>query len=120
MVNFGPRSTVPDALHDRTFHQHNPTVTLMRTTPAENTQIGTEIGRKVADSRAPAAILLPLQGVSAIDKTGQSFDDPAAREALFEGVRQHCGSIELIELDLHINDDSFAEAAARKLIDLMS
>jgi len=120
MVNFGPPDTVPEAFRDRTFHQHNPTVTLMRTTPAENAQIGAQIGRKVAAAQGPAAILLPLQGVSAIDRFGQSFDDPTARNALFDGVRQNHGSIELIEMDHHINDESFAETAAEKLIELMS
>ncbi|MFV1968749.1 MAG: Tm-1-like ATP-binding domain-containing protein [Pirellulaceae bacterium] len=120
MVNFGPRETVPEAFRERKIHQHNPTVTLMRTTPEENARIGAEIGRKVAASQGPAVILLPLQGVSAIDKTGQSFDDPTARDALFDGVRQNRGSIELIELDNHINDDAFAETAAHKLLELMS
>ena len=33
MVNFGPRNTVPDRYRDRIFVEHNPQVTLMRTTP---------------------------------------------------------------------------------------
>lgn len=119
MVNFGPRETVPERFRNRRFHQHNPTVTLMRTTVDENARLGAEIGRKVAASRGPAAILLPLQGVSAIDRTGQSFDDPAAREALFAEIRRYRSSVEIVELDRHINDPEFAEAAAQKLLALM-
>jgi uncharacterized protein (UPF0261 family) len=119
MVNFGPRDTVPDAFQDRLFHQHNPTVTLMRTTPDENRRLGEEIGNKVNASQGPAAILLPLLGVSAIDREGQSFDDPQARRQLFDGVRRTHGDVELIELDAHINDPSFAEAAAKKLLQFM-
>ncbi|MBX3678532.1 MAG: Tm-1-like ATP-binding domain-containing protein, partial [Rhodocyclaceae bacterium] len=77
-------------------------------------------GRKVAAARGPAVILLPRQGVSAIDRTGQPFDDPAAREALYAGIRDAAGSTEIIELDQHINDAAFAEAAARKLLVLMA
>ena len=33
MVNFGPRETVPPQFEDRNIYVHNPTVTLMRTTP---------------------------------------------------------------------------------------
>ena len=33
MVNFGPRDTVPPQFAERTLYVHNPTVTLMRTTP---------------------------------------------------------------------------------------
>jgi uncharacterized protein (UPF0261 family) len=64
----------------------------MRTTVDENRQLGQEIARKVAASRGPAALLLPLQGVSAIDRAGQPFDDPVARRALFESVRAHAGT----------------------------
>jgi uncharacterized protein (UPF0261 family) len=119
MVNFGPPETVPDKFRSRKFYQHNPTVTLMRTTAKENAKLGEEIGRKVAAARGPAAILLPQRGVSAIDRTGEAFDDPAARKALLDAVRRNCGQVELLDLDLHINDDAFAETAARKLIQLM-
>ena len=119
MVNFGPPNTVPDKFKQRQFYQHNPTVTLMRTTPDENRQLGEEIGRKAAAATGPTSILIPLRGVSAIDQTGQPFDDPAARQALYDGIRSSRGAAELIELDLHINAPEFAEAAANKLLALM-
>ncbi len=119
MVNFGPRESVPERFAGRKFHIHNPTVTLMRTTPDENAALGAEIGRKVAASRGPAAIMLPLKGVSAIDRDGASFDDPDARSALFNAIRANRAAVELIELDNHINDAAFADAAANKLIQLM-
>lgn len=119
MVNFGPRDTVPERFANRTFYQHNPSVTLMRTTSDENARLGAEIGRRVAATRGPAAILLPRRGVSAIDRPGEAFDDPAARQALFAAVRQNCRGIEVLDLDLHINDDAFAEDAARKLLAML-
>lgn len=120
MANFWAPDTIPSEFKGRQFHEHNPTVTLMRTTPEENFRIGAEIGRKVATTAGPAAILLPLQGVSAIDREGESFNDTEARQALFEAVRQNHGGVPLLELDYHINDDAFAEAAANKLIELMA
>ena len=120
MVNFGPRATVPDRFQDRLFYQHNPTVTLMRTTPDENRQLGEEIGRKAASATGPTSILIPLRGVSAIDSEGQPFGDPAARQALYDGIRLTHGATELIELDLHINAPEFAAVAANKLLALMN
>ena len=120
MVNFGTPNTVPEKFKDRKFYQHNPTVTLMRTTPDENRQLGEEIGRKAAFATGPTSIVIPLRGVSAIDQTGQPFDDPAAREALLDGIRATHDSVELIEIDHHINDVEFAEAAARKLLMLLA
>jgi uncharacterized protein (UPF0261 family) len=119
MVNFGPRDTVPAKFADRKFHVHNANVTLMRTTPDENRKLGEEIGGKLAAARGPSAILLPLLGVSAIDRSGQPFDDPAARKALFDGIRASRRNVELLELHCHINDSQFAETAARKLLALM-
>lgn len=81
--------------------------------------LGQEIGHKVSMSQGPAAILLPLKGVSAIDIEGGPFDDPTARKALFDAIRTSHGHVELIKLDAHINDSAFAEAAAEKLIQLM-
>jgi len=119
MVNFHAPETIPEAFQGRLFYQHNPTVTLMRTTPEENIRIGEEIGRKVSISTGPAAVLFPKRGVSAIDQTGQPFDDGRARNALLEAIRSTLGDVELVELDAHINDAAFAQAAAEKLLQLI-
>jgi uncharacterized protein (UPF0261 family) len=120
MVNFGPPETIPPKFRDRKFYHHNPAVTLMRTTAQENAQLGEEIARKAASATGPTAIVLPLKGVSAIDREGQPFDDAAARAALFDAIRRHHGLVELIEVDRHVNDVEFAETAARKLIAMLS
>ncbi len=126
MVNFGgiqPTTGLPegasDKYRDRHFYRHNATVTLMRTTAAENRQLGQEIGRKAAAATGPTTILFPLKGVSAIDQEGKPFDDPEARRTLLEGLRATHGGAELMEIDRHINDAEFAEAAARELLQLM-
>jgi uncharacterized protein (UPF0261 family) len=119
MVNFLGRATVPPRFEGRTFHVHNENVTLMRTTPEECAAIGRDIGAKLSAARGPAALFLPLQGVSAIDRAGQPFDDPAARTALLEALRDAAPGVERHELDLHLNDPAFAEMAARRLIELI-
>jgi len=120
MVNFYGPESVPEKFRGRQFHQHNANVTLMRTTPAENSLLGAEIGRKVAASRGPASIFFPLGGVSAIDGRGGAFDDLAARQALLAGLEAHRGEVELVKLDCHINDPAFADAAARRLIEMLT
>lgn len=121
MVNFGPRSTVPDRFSDRQFYIHNDNVTLMRTTPQESAQLGEILARKVSQSTAPTAIFLPLKGISAIDAHGKPFWDPAADAALFDAIRQHLSThVRLVELDLHINDPDFARALATALLETIS
>ena len=120
MVNFGPRDTVPEKFKDRKFYQHNSNVTLMRTTPAENDKLGKEIAEKASAASGPTAILLPLQGVSAIDREGQVFWWPEADRALFRSIRNWVGpQVKVIELDLHVNDPEFARAAATTLLEML-
>jgi uncharacterized protein (UPF0261 family) len=119
MVNFFAPDTVPARFAGRRFHQHDAQVTLMRTNAEENAAIGADIGRKVAAARGPTAVLLPARGVSALDQPGRPFDDPAARRALFDAVRAHAGAVPVTELDHHINDRAFAEAAAHALLGLL-
>jgi uncharacterized protein (UPF0261 family) len=102
------------------FYRHNPTITLMRTTVAENRTLGEEIGRKAADATGPTEILLPKRGVSAIDRDGQPFDNPDARSALFAGIHATGGGVSVTELDHHINAPDFAAACANRLLALMA
>ena len=119
MVNFGSPETVPQKFADRLFYQHNPVVTLMRTSVSECRQLGEEVGRKVAMSNGPTEVLFPGQGVSAIDAEGQAFEDQEARMALLEGLKSTCGAARMEVMDAHINDPEFAQAAAQRLLSLM-
>jgi uncharacterized protein (UPF0261 family) len=120
MVNFGPPETVPEEFNGRQFYQHNPTVTLMRTTPEENDRLGKEIAEKASAARGPTCILVPLRGVSAIDAEGKAFWWPEADAALFQSLRNWISPrVELVELDMHINDPAFAETATSKLLNML-
>jgi len=120
MVNFHAMDTVPEQFRHRILYKHNPTVTLMRTTPEECTEIGKRIAEKLNLANGPVVLMLPLKGVSAIDREGEPFYDPKANKALFDSLRKHIDSkIKLVELDLHINDPAFGEAAASQLLELM-
>ena len=119
MVNFGAPETVPQEFADRLFYQHNPVVTLMRTSVSECRQLGKEVGRKVAMSNGSAEVLFPRQGVSAIDAEGQAFEDQEARISLLEGLKSTCGAKRMEVMDAHINDPEFAQAAAQRLLSLM-
>jgi uncharacterized protein (UPF0261 family) len=120
MVNFGPPETVPEKFRHRRFYQHNPNVTLMRTTPEENDALGKEIAHKASAARGPTAVLVPCKGVSALDAEGQPFWWPQADAALMQSLRNWMSPhVRLVELDLHINDAAFAEAAVHTLLEMM-
>lgn len=121
MVNFGPLDSVPQKFRDRRLHQHNANVTLMRTTPEELDRIGQQLAEKACAAAGPTRVLLPLQGISAIDAPGQPFHWPEADTALFQSIRNWIYPPQMLEeLDCHINDTTFAEAAAQTLLKLMA
>jgi uncharacterized protein (UPF0261 family) len=122
MVNFGAPETIPNRFKNRLFYRHNAQTTLMRTSPDENEQLGKLIAGKLNAAKGPVVLLLPLRGVSALDSSGEAFDDPVAREALFATLKDKIdpARIELVEVDAHINDPHFADLAADRLWVLMA
>src|SRR2546430_2902584 len=117
MVNFGPPETVPSKFKGRRFYQHNPQVTLMRTTPEENRELGRMLASKLNLSKGALTVLLPLRGGSMISAPGGPFHWPEADRALYESLRSHLRpDIPIIEMDCTINDPPFAEACVRELL----
>ncbi|MBQ7496543.1 MAG: Tm-1-like ATP-binding domain-containing protein [Selenomonas sp.] len=121
MVNFGPIDTVPEKFSDRNFYKHNPTVTLMRTSAPENARIAGKLAEKWNKAEVPMTVLLPKKGVSMIDAEGQPFDGPQERKILFDTLRENIDNpmVEIREIDCNINDRTFAEAAAQRLVELI-
>jgi uncharacterized protein (UPF0261 family) len=121
MVNFGPKDSVPERYRDRNLYVHNPTITLMRTTPEECREIAKIVAEKLNAATGPTVLFVPLRGVSAIATEGQPFHDPAADEALFSTLRELIdpAKVEVHELDLDVNDSGFALAMANRLHELI-
>jgi uncharacterized protein (UPF0261 family) len=118
MVNFGPVETVPVQFRSRQLYVHNPTVTLMRTTPEECAEIGRITATRLNRGGGPVTVLIPLQGVSAIDKPGGPFYSPEALNAYCRAVKAtRSSAIKLVELDAHINDEGFARTAVELLLE---
>jgi uncharacterized protein (UPF0261 family) len=121
MVNFGPMDSVPARYRDRNLYVHNPTITLMRTTPDECREIAAIIARKLNAATGPTVLFVPLRGVSMIATEGQPFHDPEADEALFGTLRElvDTAKVEVHEVDADVNDPAFALAMADRLHELV-
>ena len=121
MVNFGPLETVPERFRNRNLYVHNPTITLMRTTPDECREIGRIIAEKLNEATGPTELFVPLRGVSAIATEGQVFYDLEADAALFETIRSTIDTAKVVlhEVDTDVNDPAFAMAMANRLHELI-
>ena len=121
MVNFWAPETIPERFAGRTFYNHNANVTLMRTTPDECRAIGEWIGGKLDLCAGPLVLLIPENGVSALDIEGGAFRDPEADAELFDAVirtLRPAPSRRVERLPLHINDPQFAAAAVAAFNDI--
>jgi uncharacterized protein (UPF0261 family) len=121
MVNFWAPETIPDRFRQRKLHRHNPQVTLMRTTPEENRQIGSWIAERLNACEGEVRFLLPEKGVSAMDAPSQPFYDPEADAALFAAIAatlKQTPRRKLLRLPLHINDEAFSQALAANFRDI--
>lgn len=120
MVNFLAPETVPAKYKDRKFYQHNPQVTLMRTSVEECKTMGRIIAEKLNLSTGPVTVLLPKKGFSVIAAPGGPFHDAAADEAFCAELKAHLRpNIPVIEMDTVVNDTAFAERCAKTLLTLM-
>jgi len=120
MVNFAHLDTIPHAFAGRHLYSWAPDVTLMRTDERENAILGERLARKVSRSPVPAAIVLPLRGISQVASEGGIFHNPVADEALFAAIRANVsGNVSVTEADTHINDPAFAHLLVETLQGLM-
>ncbi|GAA5156699.1 Tm-1-like ATP-binding domain-containing protein [Pseudonocardia eucalypti] len=113
MVNFGAPDTVPPRYGDRLFYQHNPQVTLMRTSVEENRATAEFIAGKLNACSGQVRFLLPEGGVSLLDAEGQPFWDPEADAALFDTLEQMVEQTDrcrLLRVPHNLNDPEFANA----------
>jgi uncharacterized protein (UPF0261 family) len=118
MVNFWAPETVPAKFKDRKFYQHNPNITLMRTTPEECRQLGRIMAEKLNQSTGPLSVLIPLGGLSMIDAESGPFWWPEADRALFEALQENLREdIPVIELDCNVNAPPFAQRCAAALLE---
>ena len=112
MVNFRAPDTVPERYRGRNLYEHNPQITLMRTTPDENTAMGRWIGERLNQMTGPVRFFLPEGGVSLLDAPGQAFHDPDADRALFTALEEtvvQTSSRQLVRVPHNVNDPEFAE-----------
>ena len=131
--DFGGKETVPEKYRNRNFFLYTPSITLMRTDVEENRILGKTIAEKVNRSTGPAAIVIPLKGFSALDRSGGAkmttiegsvsgeWHDETANLALIESIKNHLdfSKVKLMEVDTHINDPEFAEIAVDLLASMM-
>ena len=84
MVNFWAPDTIPDRFAGRRFYRHNPDITLMRTTPDENAELGRVIAERI--NREVDKMLKEPEVINRIRGFGFSSSDAMTSKSLAEAI----------------------------------
>jgi uncharacterized protein (UPF0261 family) len=106
----GTKESVPPEYAERSLHVHGPDTVLVRTTREEVATAARALAKRANSAKGPVAIVIPLQGFSAVDKQGQHFYDPEADAAFARVIKDAVKKkVDIIEVNAHINDVRFAK-----------
>lgn len=112
LIDFAGWQDIPLQYADRPFHAHNRLIKSSALNNEERRETAREIGKRLAQSTSPAHVLLPIQGIEEWDKPGEPAHDPEGLAAFVDEMRTAIRPpVALTEVDAHINDQAFADAA---------
>lgn len=126
MVNFGAPDSIPPHYRGRLFHEHNSSVTLMRTNIEECEKLGREIAGKLKqeglEMEKKTVVVIPSKGWSGIDVEGQKFYNKEADDTLVKALKEglNGSAIEVVEVEGSINDEVVAAKMASLLHEKLS
>ncbi|HEX2623144.1 MAG TPA: Tm-1-like ATP-binding domain-containing protein [Phototrophicaceae bacterium] len=116
---FGAKHEVPEQFRERPMYYHNPEFTLVRLTPDEQMQATLFVTEKLNQAWGPVTVIVPLGGGSIMDIAGGDFWLPEVNRRCYDALRDGLNDqIRYQEIDAHINDPGFAEAAYEALMQI--
>ena len=114
MVDFPAWAPVPPALAGRPVHQHNRLIASATSAPPLRAAIARVIGERLAAAKGPTCLLLPTRGVEQWDRPGEPLHDAQGLHAFVAAMRAAVpAAVPCVEVDAHINDAAFCDAALR-------
>lgn len=120
MVNFWAPETIPAKYKDRLFYHWNPNVTLMRTNPEENAQLGKIFAEKLNAASGPVEVFIPMGGFSEVDAPGKPFWWPEADQAFVDALKANLrAGIPVTILPNNVNDPEFSGLLAETLLKML-
>lgn len=112
LIDFAGWQEIPAQYQDRPFHAHNRLIKSSGLNAEERRETAREIARRLNASDTPAHVILTNGGIEEWDREGQEAHDPEAFAAFCDEMRtQMTDPIQFTELDCHINDQAFVDAA---------
>lgn len=109
---------VPASLEGLPSHAHNRLLTSVVLDAGRRRSVARALGERLAVARGPTVMLLPAGGCGEWDRPGAPLHDADGLAAFVSAMRAACPpNATLRELDAHINDPAFCDAALAVLDD---
>jgi len=115
----------PERYKSREFYQYNVEILLMRTNDDEMRELAKMMAERLNAAQGPVTVLIPTKGFSqhSIRETQDingdivgSWLQPETDQAFTDSMHEHLTNGDIKELDLHINDQEFADACVEELM----
>jgi len=112
LVDFVGWQDPPEQFQDRPFHAHNRLLKSCGLNGEERRETAREISKRLSQSTAPVHVLMPNIGIEEWDREGGETHNPEAFSEFLDEMRiAFHEPVKYQELDCHINDEAFADAA---------
>ena len=112
MIDVQTWAPLPAAYEGRPYHAHNRLIASVTQTADERRALARFVAERLNAAQGPTAFLLPVQGIHAWDRPGEGLHEPEAHAAFVDEFRRALKPpVQLHDLDLHINDRGFVDAA---------
>jgi len=114
MIDVQTWKPLPKVYEARPYHAHNRLIASVAMTSDERRAAARILAEKVNKASGPTTFLLPARGIQQWDRPGQPLHDPEGLSAFVDEVKAAIKPpVELVEMDCHINDDTFVDEALR-------
>lgn len=112
MLDYPTWDPRPTRFPGRPEHAHNRLLASVCIDSSMRREAARAICERLGEATAPVALLVPTRGIEGWDRPGEALHDPEGLTALVDELRLAVRSnTRLFELDAHINDAAFAQAA---------
>jgi uncharacterized protein (UPF0261 family) len=117
---FGGVNAIPEKYRGRPMYQHNPSICVVSLNEEEIRNVARVAAKRLSLSTGPVRVLAPMKGWWQLDRPGGPLENPDGIHIYLESFRKHLNpGIPYIEIDAHINDPEFADAATLNLLELI-
>lgn len=116
----GPLESLSEEMRRRRHFAHGPSHTLVRFYPEELREVAKIVARKLNKAKGPVKVFLPMKGFCLPDREGWPNWDPEGDRVFADTLKGALKpSIEVIELDAHINDPEFIDPVIDGFLSMM-